>query len=662
MSATYNMRARFVVMVPGLLSFAAACGGGGKGLETPAQCNPLGGANCVAPWPSSIYEVDDASTPTGRRLAIPDGALPVNIDDIAVEPSLFNHRDGFSASAPMITAFATGVDPTNLPHHDDYAASVTAASPTVLVDMSTGELVHHFAELDTRGAGDPAHQAFYIRPAQMLKGGTRYAVAIKRTLKAADGSDLPIPEGFAAILSGEETSHDLLEAVRPRYDAIFTALEAHGVARDSLVTAWDFTTASRASQRADLEAARAAAMPLMGANGANLAYTVDSNAPTGDARIAARIEGTYDAPLFLNNEGNVTPTSALLRDATGKPAPNGMYRSPFTAIVPQCALDAASPVPIMLYGHGLLGDSGQAGSSGPVHVATDPDSCMVIVATDMRGMSDADVPNVALALNDINDGGLIFDTLVQGMMNHVALVQIAKGPMAQALFVDDQGDSIVDPSRVVYYGISQGGIMGGTVCAIDPVIERCVLQVCAINYSMMLERSLDWKTYEQILTGAYPDPLDVALNLGFMQSTWDRTEPTAVADILTGDGFPDTPAKQVLMQIGVADTEVPNVASEYMARTMGIPVLTPSPYVPFGLDETTGPGATSALVIYDFGLGSTIPRDNTAPPENDVHGSIRKRQATVDMIGEFLMNGTIVQTCTAPNGCDCTGDGCGAAL
>jgi hypothetical protein len=654
------------LLATGLAS--AACGGGDDGGDdtggfvTPDQCNPFGGANCIVPWPSAVYEVDDSSTPTGRRIDVPADALPVNIDDIAIEPALLNARDGFSATAPIIAAFETGVDPANLVGMHDFDRSVTADSPTVLIDMSTGELVPHFAEVDTRGESRPNKQALYIRPATQLKGSTRYAVALKKTLQARGGGELAIPEGFAAILRDEDNSHPLYTRVKDRYPAIFTALEVHGITADDLVTAWDFTTASRESVRADLLDARDAALPLMGTDGDALTYTVDSSEAGGNPAIALRIEGEYDAPLFLNNDGNATATSALLRDGDGKPMPNGVYRAPFVAIVPQCAIDSKTPVPLMIYGHGLLGDADQVGSAGPTQAAIG--ACVVAIGTDMRGMSTVDVPNVALALNDVNLGGLIFDVLIQGMVNHVALVQIARGPMAQQLFVRDGGggpDSYIDPDRVYYYGISQGGIMGTTVCGIDPEISRCVLQVGAMNYSLMLERSADWTTYEAIVTGAYPDPLDVALILNIFQGMWDRTEATSVTDVLTGDGFPGTPAKQVFMQFGVADIEVPNVASEYQARTMGIPVMTPSPYVPWGMASSATPAA-SGLVIFDFGLGDTIPEGNEAPPDNEVHGSIRRRQATVDMIREFFDNGLVTQLCTAPTGCDCTGDGCGATL
>lgn len=638
---------------------AAGCGSDDLELATPAACNPLGGTSCITPWPSALYMDASDATANGRRLAIPPGALPSNIDRIAIDPAMYNGLDGFSSAAPMVTAFATGIDPANLVHYSSYAASVTAASPTVVIDLSTGELVHHFAELDAPAASTPAQQALFIRPAAMLKPNTRYAVAIKRTLRAPGGGELPIPEGFQAILDGTRTTHALLERARPRYDAIFAALEAHGIARADLVTAWDFETATGEARRADLLAARDAALVAAGTNGANLAFTADTDVPSSDTRIARRIDGTFEAPLLLSNNGGTALGTALLRGPDGKPAVNGTYHVPFTAIVPACALTSTTPVPMMIYGHGLLGDATQVHSAGGRHASAA--LCMVVVGTDMRGMSDVDVPNVALTLNDANNGPLVFDVLVQGMINHTALVQIARGPMAAALFRKPGGGALVDPSKFYYYGISQGGIMGTTVCAIDPVIERCVLQVGAVNYSLLLERSRDWPTYRTTLIGSYDNALDIVLVINLLQQQWDRTEATSVADVMLGDGIPGTPTKQVLMQMAIADDEVSNVATENQARTMGVPVVTPSPYIPFGLEGTAGP-ARNGLVIYDFGLGSTIPPTNEPPADNNVHSSIRNKQATMDMMRRFFETGEIVQLCTAARGCDCPAGGCGADL
>jgi hypothetical protein len=178
---------------------------------------------------------------------------------------------------------------------------------------------------------------------------------------------------------------------------------------------------------------------------------------------------------------------------------------------------------------------------------------------------------------------------------------------------------------------------------------------------MMLERSLDWPTYRTTLIGAYDDPLVVALMLNLMQQDWDRTDPVVVADVITTTGFPETPPKQVLMQMAIGDDEVPNVASEYAMRTMNIPVITPSPYVPYGVEAAAS--AQSGAVIYDFGVGATIPLTNTPPPPNDVHGQIRNKKATTDMMKAFYETGTITNLCTGATGCDCTNiDNCGGAI
>ena len=642
-------------------------GDSGITLDTPQECNPLGGdGNCSTPWPSALYEVADSSTATGFRVSIPEGALPKNIDNIAVSSELFNHLDGFSSAAPMIIAFPGGMDGSNLVPFSDIAASLTADSPTVLIDMETGDLVEHFAELDAPAAGDPDHQALFIRSIKMLERGHHYAVAIKKTLKARGGGDLPIPEGFQAILDDTKTSHALLEAARPRYAEIFAKLQAQGIAPEDLVTAWDFTTASGESMRADLLNARDTALQMLGTDGESSSYEVTSNAPiNGDTRFARKIVGTFKVPLFLTNDGGFGPSTQMQRDASGKPMATTMYDVPFTAIVPQCAIDSATPVPMFIYGHGLLGRAEDQVSSGGTRHASHG-ICAVAVGTDMRGMSDRDVPNVVLTLNDPNVGPSVFDSLVQGMINHVALVQIASGAMATELFTKDGTDqtaTVVDPSKFHYYGISQGGIMGTTVCAIDPKIERCVVQVGAINYSLLLERSHDWPQYRTTLEGSFPSPLDQAMVVSLMQIQWDRTEPTSVADIIVGEGFPGTPPKSVFMQIAIADDEVSNLASEYQARTMGIPVLTPSPYIPYGLEGSDKP-VESGMILYDFGLGSTIPATNEPPPENEVHSNIRNKQATIDMMKHFYETGEIQMMCTAEKGCDCAAEpsGCGAQL
>ncbi|MEO8552452.1 MAG: hypothetical protein ABI678_20890, partial [Kofleriaceae bacterium] len=225
-------------------------------LPIESQCNPLGINHCMTPWPSSVFEVDDATTPTGRKLAIPDTTLPTNLDGDVIDPAGWNKADGFSPAAPMVMSFPGGVSAEGLPPASDMTISLMPESPTVLIDMTTNERVAHFAELDMQADATPDSQALYIRPAMRLVGGHRYAVAITTKVKARDGGELPIPPGFAALRDGKHTDHGLLETERPRLVEVLDTLETAGYDASDLVVAWDFTVASDDFIHRDMIAAR----------------------------------------------------------------------------------------------------------------------------------------------------------------------------------------------------------------------------------------------------------------------------------------------------------------------------------------------------------------------------------------------------------------------
>ena len=60
------------------------------------DCNPLSEVHCLLPFPSDFYLEDDTRTPTGKKIALTTGSLPVNIDDVPIEPTYLNENDGFS--------------------------------------------------------------------------------------------------------------------------------------------------------------------------------------------------------------------------------------------------------------------------------------------------------------------------------------------------------------------------------------------------------------------------------------------------------------------------------------------------------------------------------------------------------------------------------------
>ncbi|MBK9036775.1 MAG: hypothetical protein IPL61_36920 [Myxococcales bacterium] len=648
-----------------LLALPAACGDDG-GSPTPFpvadECNPLGAGHCMVPWPSSVYELADAASATGVRLDIPVGGLLTNANGDKVAPGPWNKADGFSAAAAIVTAFPGGVDGANLVDQLHFGDSLGAASPTVLLDLTTGERVAHFAELDVTAASTPDSQALYIRPAARLTAGHRYGVAIRKSLKSKAGGALPISPGFQALLDGADVAHPLFARARASFGALRDALATAGVPADDLVLAWDFTVASDEFVRRLPTSARDQVVEHLATT--RQTYRIDDDSMV-DANIRRRIDAFVTAPLFLTQGGAFQPGTTLALDSAGLPAYQGMYEIPFTAVIPTCAYTAAEPVGIMMYGHGLNG-SGQQAASGAIR-DTAAAACVISIGTDMRGMSERDIGNIARALSDLNYGDEIFETLVQGIANHVALERAMETVLAEELFVcraEDAaatgcttGAQLADPTKLYYYGLSQGHIFGTTVIAYTKKIRRAVIGVGGGNYSTMLERSTDWPTYKTILSGTYPDPFDVVLAISLFQQRWDQTETSGVANVVLAGTATGTPPKQILMHMAIGDDEVPNLATEWQARTMGVPVLAPaSVYTPYGMTAADSPiVGGSALVIMDGGAPA-VPLTNEPAPETGMHNLTRTQAASRRQIKHFFETGEIVNECAGA--CMCAAHQC----
>ena len=184
--------------------------------------------------------------------------MPKNLDDSSVDPVWLNRWDGFSPTGPMLAAFPTGVSAEGLPTWKNPEASLAADSPIVLLDMDTGERAPFFAEID-QNTKDVNKRDLIIRPLARLNTGAHYVVAIRKAVKAADGSELESPAAFKAALSGGDYEHSRFDG--KKYKDMFAALATAGVDKTDIVLAWDFHTASDAYMRSDLTTMRDTALP-----------------------------------------------------------------------------------------------------------------------------------------------------------------------------------------------------------------------------------------------------------------------------------------------------------------------------------------------------------------------------------------------------------------
>ena len=117
--------------------------------------------------------------------------------------------------------------------------------------------------------------------------------------------------------------------------------------------------------------------------------------------------------------------------------------------------------------------------------------------------------------------------------------------------------------------------MGGSLTAVAPDFTRAALGVPGMNYSVLLQRSVDFDTYAQVMYNAYPDQLQRPLLLSLIQLLWDRAEADGYAAHMTTDPYPDTPAHQVILSMAYGDHQVSNWTTIVEARTIGARVRTP---------------------------------------------------------------------------------------
>jgi hypothetical protein len=663
------------VLVPLALSVAAGCDQAGNELvplappppdDLPSTCSPLRApGSCMTPWPNAVFLAHDPTTATGYRLALESSTLPVvEGKGTAFDPTRWNRADGFSPAGSMLVYFTDPIDPVSLVPEDDIAASLKPGAGTALVDMSTGQLVAHFSGVDENAnLAKGQRQAVIITPASRLLPDHRYAVAVTTSARVVPDGDAgiaagppPSPPSFQAMLNGAAAGDPLSQAELARLPAIVAALAKAGIAQSQLVVAWDFVTGSDTALTAPVLSMRDQALTEVGPEGG--AYTVVGVDENLDATTLRRIRGTFTVPQFIDNADETKPEAQLTFDSAGNPVLLGTYQAPFTVIIPAAAA-TKHPLPIVVYGHGIFGSGeGELGDASGSFVQDFANAAgVVVVATDWIGLSTSESPlssssNGALAdvlTTQFSNLPWITDRLQQSLVNTMVLVRTMRSRIASdpAMTVTGHagGAPVADPSVVRYWGVSLGGIMGLSFMGYDPDVTTGVLTSGGGFWSTLLPRSYAWAA-AGLLTGAsYPDKLDDALLVQLAQMQFDFSDPATVAPYVLRSPLRGVPPKTILAQMGLYDSMVANVASEMIARTEGLPLLSPAVTAPFGPPPTPGP-LSSGLSTWNVD-GMPRPADTNLTPSTDnlVHEAVRRIPQVQQQIQTFWASGRVVDTC-----------------
>ena len=612
-------------------------------LQTSLQCDPLDERACLLPWPNNAFTVPDPSTATGRRIDIHPDSTPLNADGAPIDVTDQNRADGFSPGSAILTLVpGIDLDVTGIAPSTDIGASLADDAPVVLLDTTSGERIPYWGELDAPAPeGD---QLLMIHPAISLPEGHRIVVGM-RNLKDADGEVIPRTSAFQAAVGN---SPEPLERARAFRD-LLADLDADGVALDELHLAWDFTVASAESLSGRMLHIRAESYDELGE--APPSFAITSVTDNGATRT---IDGTYEVPNFLTGDG--APGNTFDLGADGLPLRNAddpFFTADFHCVVPTAP---GSPVPPIVYGHGLLGSRGEVDALAFAAELAVAAPC----ATDEIGMSSGDIGNLAAILGDLSHFDQQADRMQQGLLNQQFLGRLLNHPLGFAsdpAFQDTGGAPVIAVGATQFVGNSQGGILGGAASAVSTEWSRAVLGVPGINYSLLLPRSSDWPEFQSIFDVAYTDPVDRVIGLQLIQMLWDRGENNGYAQHLTSNPYDGFEAKQVLLVQAFGDHQVANVSTEVLARTIGASTRTPviadgrsadvAPH--WGLEPFDPAAPTNGVVVlWDFGTPAP-PTVNLPPSEpdygQDPHGAGSDEPRVLQQALTFLFTGQVTDPC-----------------
>lgn len=633
-------------------------------------CDPLDPTACLLPFPNDYFTVPDTTSATGRRVHLSEAALPANVLGKHLDPTEWNRQDGFSPGQPILVhvpdldVTASGIAPVT-----DIGRSLAPDSPIVLLNTRTGQRTPYWAELDAHATGQPTRQLLIIRPAVALQESTRYIVAL-RGLRNTAGAPIQTPAAFAAYVTGHGS--DPHDQRAQQFKRILATLTTAGLERDDLYLAWDFTVASEQGLTGRMLAIRDSAFQALGDAAPGFTVTqVTDFTQAQDARIARQVRGTVTVPSYLT--GNGGPGARMhygSTDGDGRPATADAVPTPsgsslaadFVCNIPRSA-SAAAPAHLSLYGHGLLGAPTEINADNVKDMSVRHN--FMFCGTSWIGMANADVPYVAQAFTDLSGFPAIPDRLEQSFLNFLFLGRAMDNPAgfaASASFQDPDGRPLIDLAGGLHYdGNSQGGINGGALTAIAQDWTRSVLGVPGMNYSTLLQRSVDFAPFQQIMDGYYPDRADQQLLFGLLQMLWDRSEANGYAQHMTSDPLPGTPAHQVLLHVAFGDHQVAPASAQVEARTIGarihLPALAPGwsdEVEPFwGIAPIPAyPYEGSAIVIWNSGRAAAPPPTNLAPsgPQygQDPHEFPRAQPEAQQQKATFLLTGQVVDVCGGP--------------
>ncbi len=608
-------RSRFVtrIVLSALIAISAACGEEGAPSEdapsgpgavagtraifvVPSSLDALGGATFFDhPWPSDLRREPDG---TVRFVGWPNpSAVPLVDELVSATAGLLR---GFSPTAAAYLRFRGAIDPATLP--PDPGATGDASSAVQIVDVDPTSPERGTRRLaQTRWHEKVAETSYYapntlaVMPllGKPLRPKTTYAVVVTRKVRAADGSELGRPAELAQVL-GLAPADGANRAAAERFAPAVRALADAGVPATEIAHLTVFTT--------DDPTAETFAV----------ADDVVKNVPAPSARDWTAKDDTAELDVYEGTYGpspNYQVGAVPYREKkdgggfvfeNGAPKLQDVFDLRFALAVPKAAAcpPPAGGYPVVLYAHGTGGDYRSFVSDGTARSLAG--QCLASMGIDQifHGTRPGAPPE-----NDPARDGTIsflffnFDNALAGRTNNrqaaIDLVQQARlftdTKTAVPASVSRTGAAIAfDPSHVLYFGHSQGGLNGPLFLAASDAARGAVLSGAGSVLGVaLLEKTQPvdiTKLVRLLVCGSSSDCAEELSvfhpGITLAQSIVDASDPVHYASFITSTPRPGLTPKSIYQTEGVnpdgtGDTFAPPKGIEALSVALGLPTVLP---------------------------------------------------------------------------------------
>lgn len=577
-------------------AFALGCADGQSSYESvwvaPAALEELAGPSFFdAPWPSDLRL--EAGSPRLDGYHNPRGQ-PILIEYIDAMRGVLK---GFSPAAAGYLRFTGPIDPETLPA--DPAASMSPLSSVQLIDIDPASPEHlqrrpvslHWREQ----AGVywlPNTLAFMPAMGAPLRPRTRYALVVTGALEGEDGGTVGVSSELREAL-GLADAGERTRAARDALAPSLSEIEAAGIAPDSIVHLTVFTTDDPTAELFALRDHLVSQVPAPHFRPAE--WSLNAETIYYDEYLGAYGPSpNYQfgrIPFTSNGDGGD------FRFEDGVPAVEGLYDLRFSLSVPNAALCPMPPegYPIVLYAHGTSGNWRSYVNDGTARALAR--QCLAGMGVDQifhgeRWGAPADPAQTAILFFNFQNVVAARGNTRQSALDEVQRARLfTESGAAVPAEVSVTGEEIrFDPTRVMFYGHSQGGLNGPLYLAVDDSARGAVLS----GSSAMIAITLLEKTepspsvaaaVKSVFLGLSADEgeelneLHPAISLA--QSIVDVVDPLHYAPRIIGAPREGFAPKSIYMTEGVnpdgtGDSYAPPRGIEVHALSMGLPLQSPA--------------------------------------------------------------------------------------